>query len=153
MNLSSQRDIGAHITSRFADQVDAVAAGAGDATESSGPWVQRPHRAQSAKLVIAFEAVLAEDETLSIAANAQDAADSSGTGAADFGDAIASAVVATGGTGGSTERGVVGLDLNLAGAAEYLRSQVTPNLSAGATDTLRLTAVWIFGGLEKLPAA
>lgn len=153
MSLSRERDIGSYITARFADQIDAVAAGTGDATESSGPYTQRPDGAQSCKLVIAWEAVLTEAKTLSLAVNIQDASASDGTGVGDFGTALAATVVATGGSGGSTVQGVTELDFNLAGAKEYLRSQITPDLNHSGTDTLRLSAVWIFGGTASLPAA
>lgn len=153
MSLSHSRNIGAYIAAALAlDNTDAVAAGAGDATEADGNWVDR-NRALSAKLVITFKAVLAEDKTLSIAANAQDASDSSGTGAADYGDAVANAVVATGGSGGSTERGVVELDLDLSSADAFIRPQVTPDLSAVATDTVEFNAVIVFGGFDQNPAS
>lgn len=151
-NKSFARDIGSYVTSRFADQVDAVAAGTGDATESSGVYVDRAGK-ESVKVVIAWEAVLAEDATLTLAGNLQDATDSSGTGVADYGTALASAVVATGGTGGSTERGVTEYSVNLEGANQYIRSQVTPDLSAANTDTLRLTVLFVFPGGESYPAA
>lgn len=156
---SFARDIGSYITTRFADQIDAVAAGAGDATESDGEWVNRREtdpanlNVESAKLVIAWEAVLGATETLSLAANIQDATASDGTGAADYGDALANAVVATGGAGGSTERGVTELDVNLEGANQFIRSQITPDLSAANTDTARIQAIWVFPGGESYPAS
>lgn len=146
------KDIGAYITSRAGGAVSAVAGGAGDATELDGAWIDR-QGFLSAKLVVAYDATLAEGETLSLAANAQDAADGSGTGAADFGTAVADAVVATGGTGGSTERGTVEIDLDLTTARQYIRAQFTPNLSAANTDTARVHAVVILGGADRIPAA
>jgi hypothetical protein len=153
MSQAFLRDFGSFHTAKFADQADAVAAGAGDATESNGVYVDARGYG-SASLWAFYEAVLAEDETLTLTANAQDASDGSGTGVADFGTAYAATVVATGGTGGSTERGAVRLaDLNLAGSAGYLRSQVTPNLSNSATDTLRLQLVWVFGPGAEIPVS
>lgn len=145
------RDFGSFHTARFADQIDVTAGGAGDAAESDGVYVDG--RAYgSGTLWLLFEAVLGDGETLTITANAQDASDSGGTGVGDFGTAYAATVVATGGAGGSTERGAVRLaDLNLAGSKGYLRSQVTPNLSAANTDTARIQAVWVFGGGEVVP--
>jgi len=152
MNTVLSRNIGGLIKSLASGAATAVAAGAGDATEDSGAYVDRQGYL-SAKLVITFEAVLQATETLSIAANAQDATDSSGTGVADFGTAFANTVVATGGAGGSTERGTVEIDLDLNTANQYLRAQFTPDLSAGATDTAIITSTFILGGADELPPA
>lgn len=147
----TSRDIGAQIAGRACAAATAVAAGTGDATEVSGQWIDR-QGFLSAKLIVTYQAVLAEGETISIAANLQDATDSSGTGAADFGTASADAVRATGGSGGSTERGVVEIDVDLSAARQYVRAQFTPNLSASGTDTAILSAVLVLGGAESIPA-
>jgi hypothetical protein len=147
-----QHDIGAWITSRFADQIDVTAAGAGDATESDGIWVQRPEMAASCKVIVAYEAVLADTEDIAIGFNVQDATSAAGAGVDDFGAAVASAVLVTS-SGGTTERGVVELDLNLAGANEFLRTQITPDMSAASTDTARIQAVFVFSGERVVPAA
>jgi hypothetical protein len=130
--------------------VDVTAAGAGDNVEVDGAWIDRSGLL-SGKAVVVYTATLAQGETLSIAANAQDADDSSGTGAADYGAALTSTVVATGDTGGSTETGVVELDFDLMGARGFLRLQFTPDLSASGTDTAELAAVWILGGADEQP--
>lgn len=150
--IAAMRNVGAYITSRFGDLATAVAAGTGDNTESDGVYVDRDGF-ESAKMIIAFEAVLQATETLSIAANVQDATSSGGAGVADYGDAFANAVVATGDTGGSTERGVIEIDVDLNMANQYIRSQVTPNLSASGTDTCNISVVWVLGGARTLPAA
>ena len=148
---ASMQDAGALIAARYGVAgVDAVAGGAGDATEASGAWVDR-RGFGSLKVVIAFTATLAQDETLSIGANLQDASDSSGTGAADFGTALASAVRATGGAGGSTETGVIELDFDLSAADRYVRVQFTPDLSAAMTDTAELAAVYVLAGSTDNP--
>lgn len=149
--MSRTNEIGALCTARFADQVDVTAGGAGDNTESNGVYVDRSGY-DSAKLVVSFEAVLGATETLSIGANIQDDADGSGTGV-DYGSAYTSAVVATGGAGGSTERGVVELDFDLRAAKQYIRSQITPDLSAATTDTARIHAVWVLGPGITLPVS
>jgi len=149
MNVATHRNIGALLTSAAAGAVFATAAGAGDNTEVDGPYVDRSNHL-SAKLVIAFKAVLQATETLSIAANLQDDADGAGAGV-DFGDALANAVVATGAGGGSTEEGTVELDVNLSGAKQYLRAQFTPNLSASGTDTAIVVATLILGPKRATP--
>lgn len=155
MNRADIHDGGYRARSEFAGAVAATAAGSGDATEVNGQWVSRDianvGMAVSAKLVIGYEAVLAEGKTLTIAANIQDATDSSGTGVADYGTAVAATTVATGDTGGSTERGTIELDFDLAEANEYVRAQFTPDLSASGTDTAKVSAHWVFFGAPKGP--
>lgn len=151
MNISQQRDIGAYIEGKSALLGSQVVAGAGgDGLEQDGYWNDRSRRL-SGVLMITFTAVLAEDATLSIGANLQDASDSAGTGAADFGDAIASAVVATGGSGGSTEIGTVELDVDLSGADAFVRGQITPTLSAASIDTVDISAVLVLSGGDEYP--
>ena len=153
MSVAMQRDIGAFLDGMPIPAVDPLAitaGGGGDGAEQSGEWMDRQDRL-SGKLIIAFVATLAQDETLSIAANMQDASDDSGTGAADYGDAVANAVVATGGTGGSTERGIVTLDVDLSAAARYVRAQMTPTMSAASTDVATTAAVFVTSGGRAYP--
>lgn len=151
MNVALLRDIGSYIKSAFCGAASATAAGTGDATEVDGAYIDRQDHL-SAKLVISYTATLQQDETLTIAANMQDASDSSGTGVADYGTAYAATVVATGGTGGSTETGTVELDVDLAAAKQYVRAQFTPDLSASGTDTAIVSAVLILGP-NSIPVA
>ncbi len=150
------RDIGAFVTGALGLTPAVITAGAGDdGVEVDGPAVDRLALGRhylSAKLIVAFEAVLAEGETLSIAANAQDDSQSDFAGTpADYGDAFANAVVATGGTGGSTERGTVELPIDLSSARQFIRVQATADLSAVGTDTVAIAAIWVFGGADELP--
>ena len=158
--MTLQTDIGAYIAGRFQNIVAAVAAGAGDAVEMDGVFVDG-RSYHSAKLIVAFEAVLAAAATLSIAANLQHADDLAGTNAEDFGPAFANAIVATGAGGGSTERGVVELNVNLIGDLVssnvavfrgFLQGQATPDLSAGSVDTADIAMVLVLGGADVLPA-
>jgi len=147
MNVATHRNIGALLTPKVSDL--ASLSTSTDGSEIDGGYVDRLDHL-SAKLVIAYEAVLTEAETLTIAANVQDDADGAGAGV-DYGDAFASAVVATGGSGGSTERGVVEIDLNLSAAKQYLRAQYTATLSASSADTVILSAVFVFGPKRETP--
>ena len=155
MNRADIHNGGFRCRSAFGDSIAATAGGAGDATEANGNWVSRDDAtsgmAVSAKLIIAYAATLAEDETLSIDVNIQDASNSGGTGAADYGAAYEATDVATGGTGGTTEEGTIELDFDLSSANEFVRSQVTPDLSAAGTDTATLTATWVFFGAPQQP--
>ncbi|MER9768878.1 hypothetical protein NKJ09_22760 [Mesorhizobium sp. M0189] len=134
----------------------ALAAGTGDATEVDCAWVDRMldnvGMALSAKLVITYTAALETGETLSFAGNFQDASALAGTGAADYSTAFAAAVVATGDSGGSTETGTYEVDVDLAGAREFIRAQITPNLSRGATDTCEWSASLVLFGDHRQPS-
>ena len=155
------RNVGAYINGLFGGIASVTAAGTGDATEVDSGF-QSVKGYQTVAVVISYKAVLAQDETLSIAANVQDASDASGTGAADWGASLANAVVATGGTGGSTEYGSVVLDIDLLGgtqagadgtcADEFLQCQWTPDLSASGTDTAEISAVMVVAGADEDPA-
>ena len=135
---------------------DATAGSTGDATEVSTSYVNRDLEdigiAQSAKLIITYTATLAADETLTFAGNFQDATDSAGTGVADFSDAWTAKTVATGDSGGSTETGTFEVDVDLSGAKQYVRAQITPNLSASATDTCNWTATLVLFGDQRQPS-
>lgn len=144
-------DVGSCLAARYASAgIDATAGGSGDATEVNGAWIDRQNFG-SVKVVVVYTATLAQDETLSVAGNLQDATDSSGTGAADFGTAYSSAVQATGGSGGSTETGVVEFDFDLQTAKQYVRMQFTPDLSASGTDTAEIAAIYVLGGSNENP--
>lgn len=151
MNVALQRDIGSLIKSAFGLIPNVVTAGgAGDGTEQDGAWVNREGQL-SGKLVVSYSTTLAEGETLTLAANLQDDTAGDGAAAADFGDAYAAAVVATGGTGGSTETGTIEIDVDLSGADAYVRCQVTPTLSATTTDTAAIAGTFVLGGSQETP--
>lgn len=154
MNRADIQNGGYRCRSAFALLATAVAAGTGDNTEASGPYADRliagKGHAQSAKLIISYSATLAADKTLSITASIQDNAANSGNGT-DFGAALAKTVVATGASGGSTETGTIELDFDISSAERYVRAQITPDLSATATDTATISAAWVFFGAENGP--
>lgn len=149
MHMNAQ-GIAETLAARFAAISTATAGGTGDATEKDCAYIDRQGFA-SLKVIIGYTATLAADKTLSIAANLQDATSLAGAGVADFGDAMASAVVATGPTGGGTVTGVVELDFDISGADQYVRLQYTPDLSATGTDTATLSAVYVLGGAQVQP--
>lgn len=144
-------------TALVAINKDVTAGGAGDATEVDGAWIDRSladvGMALSAKLVITFTATLETGETLTFAGNFQDATSSAGAGSADFSDAFAAVTVATGDSGGSTETGTYEVDVDLAGAKQFVRAQITPNLSRGATDTANWTATLVLFGDHRQPSS
>jgi len=147
------RNIGAFIMAVFADMIPNIVAGSGtDNVESDGEYINRVGY-ESAQVVITWTATLAEAATLSIAANVQDDSEGDGADVADFGDALANTVVATGGSGGSTETGTTVLNVNLEEAKAYIRTQVTADLSAANTDTAEVAVTVILGGAVEVPAA
>lgn len=152
MNFGDVKDGAANIKSFYGGSAAATAGSTGDNTESNGQWIDR-QGASWAKVLVGYEAVLGIGATLAIAANLQEATDDAGTGAADFGDALASAVQATGQSGGEAVSGVVELHFDLTEAERYIRIQSTPNLSAANTDTARVTTMIVLGGYQNLPAS
>lgn len=135
----------------------ATAAGGGDNTEVDCAWVDRMDEhlglAMSAKLVITYEAALADGQSLTFAGNFQDASDIAGAGAADYSDLILATIVAAANSAGSLEQGTVEIDVDLSGAKQFIRSQLTPNLSAGGTDTLKWTANLVLYGSSRQPSS
>lgn len=140
------------LAARYAAISAATAGGTGDATEVDGAYIDR-QGFSSLKVVIAYKATLAEGKTLAVAANLQDATSSGGAGVGDYGDAMSSAVVATGPTGGGTVTGVVELDFDISGAEQYVRVQYTPDLNATGTDTATLAAAYVLGGAQVQPVS
>ena len=151
MSVALSRDIGAYLTGRFGGHADVLANGAGDATEVTSGYIDRQGY-ESCKVFIAYTATLANGESLAIAANLQDAGDSSGTGVADYGTVLASTVQVTS-SGGGVETGVVELDFDLTGAKRYIRLQFTPDLSASGVDVADVTGIVVLGGAEKQPSS
>lgn len=141
-------------TARQLGNTTAVAAGSGDATQANGAWVDRKDSkgmAMSAKLVINWTTTLAAGKTLAFGVTFQDAVDVSGTGAATFGDVVASTVVATDSGAGSTLTGTTEIDIDLGGAREFIRAQITPDLNAANTDTAAFSATLVFFGAHREP--
>ncbi|MHC1792124.1 hypothetical protein [Solidesulfovibrio sp.] len=149
---SNTQGLAETLAGRFAAISAATAGGTGDATEVDGAYIDR-QGFSSLKVLIGYKATLAATKTLAVAANLQDASSSAGAGVADYGDTMASAVVATGATGGSTETGVVELDFDVSGAGRYVRVQYTPDMSATGIDTATLAAVYVLGGAQVQPVS
>lgn len=152
--LAQVKDIGFYVSTRFGGKAEATAGGTGDATEKDGATITLASVGypKSGKCVLAYETVLAAAATLTLAYNLQYY---NGTSWADVTDpaAVTATVVATGGGGGSTESGVVEIDVDftkIQDATAY-RVQYTPNLSAANTDTADIAAVWVLGGFDELP--
>jgi hypothetical protein len=146
-------NIGATLAAAFGGASRAVAAGAGDATEVVGEIIdlEAIGNPESAVLLIPYSATLTEAKTLTLGCDIDHGADSALGDAAQFNAGVTAAVVATGGTGGSTEVGVMEVNVNLTGAKRYVRAQYTPDLSHTSADIFTAGCVWVFGGFKELP--
>jgi hypothetical protein len=158
MKYGDLHDFGDLFTAKVAfANTAATAAGSGDATEVNGDAIDRfaftSGRMAHATLVVAARATMASGETLTIAANFQDAVSSTGPWA-DFGDALAATTTVSAAGGAVTASpGTVELGCDITGARRWVRVQVTPNLSRAGTDTATIAGLVVFGGPEILPAA
>ncbi len=153
MSNALRKDIGALIKSVHAVDYTALTAGAGgDGAEVTGTEIDRDAQKlpQSCVLAIHFEAVLAQDATLSLTVDFEHDTVSGFGSTADFKN-VAAAVVATGGPGGSTEKGVYEVDVPLDLAKQFIRAMVTPDLSAASIDTATITGIFVLDGFAELP--
>lgn len=148
--FSVGRDLKGETTSLYAlDETNATAAGSGDNTAAPGVNIDTRTLADPASVVFEVwaRATLAAAATLTITGKVEHSV----TGSGDWADLVtaSSLLVLTGGSGGTTEKGVARLGADLRQANRYIRVNVTPDLSAGSTDTATLTAVAVFGGLAR----
>jgi hypothetical protein len=129
-----------------------------DGSEVSSPWVSRTtamsHPHQSGKLLLwAHSTLLAAGETITLAANLQDATSSTGAGAADHGSSTGSLVIgSTASTAAQTVRGCLEVDVDLTEANAYIRGQSTVTLSAASGDGVQYMLGMVLAGAGTLPA-
>lgn len=109
------------------------------------------HMPLAAVLAILFEAVLAASKTLSIKSVSIQHSDDGATNWATYLSFNDPGVVATGQSGGSTERGQFQISANLSSAKRYIRVMFTPDLSAANTDTCEVVSELIFTGFDTIP--
>lgn len=135
------------------DSASLTAGGTGDNTLVTGLAIDRFAKGNplSVSFIARYKAILAAAATLSLAYSVETASDSGFTSPTVL-QAGASAVVDTGATGGSTQRGMFRVPVDLAGALQYVRIKFTPDLSAANTDTAELSWVAVLGGQDFLPA-
>lgn len=125
-----------------------TAGGTGDATAVAGvAFDHLPQGEQSylaGKLLIPYTATLAAGKKLAFTVTEDESDDGSTyTTAVKLKDAV---TVATGATGGSTETGIVEIEINLAAKKKNVRYNITPDLDATGTDTARWSAVLVAQG-------
>lgn len=155
MNFAAAHNIDAFIGAATAsDSATLTAGGTGDNTQVNGLVLDRNALGSplSASFLARYKAVLGQANTLSLSATVQTADDSGISTNVNTLATFTKAVVDTGGTGGSTQRGVVRFPVDFAGAQQYVRIQFTPDLSAANTDTAEVSVVAVLGGQDFLPA-
>jgi hypothetical protein len=132
------RDIGAFFETKHASADAGTAAdGSHDNTKLTGETIDLNGQYSSGKLVIAWEATLDTDETLSLTVEHQDSADGSSWDAA-VAD-LAKTVVKTAGSA-ATFYGTREIDVKLDGSKKYTRYNITADLSRGGIDTYKTQA-------------
>jgi hypothetical protein len=151
--FSGARSLAAELYPAFALAEETVTAeSGGDGVAINGVEIDTdafPTRFNNVTALVPIEAVLGDAETATVVAKIQTREESDG----DWTD-IAGAeaqVVLTGGDGGTTERSVLKVGADMAFAERRLRIEVTPTLSASATDTTAVSAIAVFAGAEALP--
>lgn len=159
-NYAARHDFGEYVAARRALANQAITAGAGnDGQVVNGISVNRllksgPGKMEqlylSGALVIFGTCALGTAETLTISANIQDdtATGFDGTPAVikTFDDVVLSEA-----NGEEGEFAIV-LPFSIAEARQYIRARIEADLSASGTDTVALSAVFIFGGGRKTPS-
>lgn len=147
---ANSTSVGSFIKSVACGAAKGTAGGAGDNTAVTGASINRLGYS-SVQFVVVATATLAEAKTLAIAASYQESSDNQ-----NWDTAVtlqASTAMLTGGTGGSTELGVLKFDLPLTTKKQYIRFNMTPDANATGTDTFVVGAVAVLGGPSTLPAA
>jgi hypothetical protein len=137
-----------------------TAAGSGDNTEVDCAYADRildaaaeGGMAMSAKLVITYTANLSSDQSLRFAVQIQEDADGAGAGT-DYETGVPMTTVATADqSGGQTITGTVEVDIDLSHAERFFRAQITPDLTAGGTDTCEWSATYVLYGHNRVPAS
>jgi hypothetical protein len=141
-------NVGSYVKNVACGATRATAAGAGDNTAVTGAGIDRLGY-NSAKFTVAYKTSLTAAATLSLQCEYQTSADNSSWDTAVVLQALT--VVKTGAV--SAFVGDLSFNLDLESLKRYVRFNFTPDLSAGATDTVDAAAVATLGGPNALPAA
>lgn len=154
MNQATQHNIGFLVDALYASAAAAaVAAGSGDAATTTGKTIDRQSLGasmpRSALFSTLYDATLASGKTLSLAYAVQDSAD--GVTFADY-QTGASAVAATGPSGGGAVAGQFNVQSDLNSAKRFIRYNTAQDLNATGTDTSVTRSVAVLGGFDRLPS-
>lgn len=158
-DINVQRNVGAlGDLLRLSDQASATAGGSGNATTVTGYTIDRMKIGASgstgsmplsALVAVLFGTTLQSGKTLSVSFDVQDSPD--GTNFSDY-QTAASAVVATGPSGGGAVTGQAELQVSLTSARRYVRLLFVPTLSATGTDTATVIGAAFVAGFDRLAA-
>lgn len=146
-----QINIGQHVKCLIACGGRLVAAGTGDNTKVTGTTIDRRQTqgiASSLVLAVGYSGTIANTKTLSFAVERQQSSDGTTW---DTAEVIQAETVAVTSTADGAYSGVVEFDQDLAGCKQFVRYNVTPNLSAAGTDTAEWHAVAVLGGTPQIP--
>ena len=149
------RDIASEILLEHAGAYTAATAGgSGDATEIVGTTIDLTalaSRPQSVVFLIPCAATLAATKTLTLVGDIEVSDDGGSTWTTQV--TSSTLLTLTGQSGGSTEKDVAKIGVNLALTdINAVRVNVTPDMSATGTDTAKIGGiVAVFGGLDQLP--
>lgn len=110
---------------------------------ASGPWIDRTGF-QSAKLTGILGAISGSPSAASATFNLQDASDDSGTGAADFGDAL---------TALDSADSVANGNFDLSGAKQFVRVQCDVAFTGGSSPSALIAAALTLMGAVEPPTS
>lgn len=129
------RDVGEFLQTAGLGYFNATAGGAGDGTEVDGATVNRQTygNPESALVKVQYITTLAASETLDLTLTLQDSADGSTWADVTVAGYASAITVKTGAL--TADEDVHISHIKLSGLRQYVRLQVQPDLSAGATDT------------------
>jgi hypothetical protein len=128
-----------------------TAAGTGDNTAVTGQTIDTyasGQRGESGVLIIGAHCKLTATKVLTVAAELQESADGS---AWDTAEALYAATTVVSGTGQQFDEKET--HVKLKGRKRYIRFNFTPNLTAGATDTADIVALFVMGGCRRTPVS
>ena len=147
MTTALGRDDAALLTARHcAVETSLTAGGAGDNTEITGAQLDLrddfgTKRFGSLTLVLTARATLAAAQALALKAVRFEHSDDATTWSdVEPGQTL---LTLTGPAGGGTLTGAAVIGCNLLEAKRFVRAKFTPDLSAGATDTAKMTAAYV----------
>ncbi len=161
-SFSLAKNVGAYVAVFPSDGV--IDAEVTTATHStvSGNWIDRTvdlqFMYQSAKVCVAIQGQTTEDETFTVSCNLQDAATSTGSGAADFGTTADVDLImgSTASTADQVVTGVLEYNVDLTTADRFIRTQISLAFSsastAGVNQCDHAAPFLILGGSESLEA-
>ena len=146
MAIVPARDIGEFLQIAGLGYFNATAGGSGDATEVDGATVNRDTYGmpESALLKIQWITSLTADKTLAFTITLQDSADGSTWADVTVSDFASAITVKTGAL--TTDEDFHLSKLKLSGLRQYVRAQVTPDLSHTSTDTAIGNFCFVLGG-------